>query len=71
MDARCVVTLEKYLKAGDKAVVYTHEGKFVAEVEFVGKYFIATGRIDSYTLYLFFRRNTTKRRITAHKIEIR
>jgi len=39
MDARYFVTLEKFLKAEDKAIVYTHGGKFVAVVEFVGKYF--------------------------------
>ena len=39
MDARYYVTLEKFLKAGDKAVVYTHGGKFRAIVEFIGEYF--------------------------------
>lgn len=39
MDARYFVTLEKFLKAGDKAVVYTHGGRFVAVVEFLGDYF--------------------------------
>jgi hypothetical protein len=39
MDARHYVTLKKFLKAGDKAVVYTHGGRFVAIIEFVGKYF--------------------------------
>jgi hypothetical protein len=39
MDARYYVTLEKFLRAGDKAVVYTHGGKFRAIVEFIGKYF--------------------------------
>ncbi len=39
MDARYFVTLEKFLRAEDKAIVYTHGGKFVAVVEFVGKYF--------------------------------
>jgi len=39
MDARYFVTLEKFLKAGDKAVVYTHGGRFIAIVEFVGDYF--------------------------------
>ena len=39
MDARYFVTLKKFLKAGDKAVVYTHGGKFVAIIEFVGEYF--------------------------------
>jgi predicted RNA-binding protein len=39
MDARYYVTLEKFLRAGDKAVVYTHGGKFRAVVEFRGMYF--------------------------------
>ena len=39
MDARYFVTLEKMLRAGDRAAVYTHGGKFVAVVEFVGEYF--------------------------------
>jgi predicted RNA-binding protein len=39
MDARYFVTLEKFLKAGDKAVVYVHGGRFVAIVEFVGDWF--------------------------------
>jgi predicted RNA-binding protein len=39
MDARYWVTLEKYLKEGDKAVVYTHGGKFKATIEFIGEYF--------------------------------
>lgn len=39
MDARYFVTLKKFLKAGDKAVVYKHGGKFVAVVEFVGEFF--------------------------------
>lgn len=39
MDARYFVTLDKFLKAGDRAVVYTHGGKFVAVIEFVGEYF--------------------------------
>ena len=39
MDARYYVTLEKFLRAGDKAIVYTHGGKFRAIIEFVGKYF--------------------------------
>lgn len=42
MDARYFVTLEKFLKSGDKAVVYTHGGKFVAVVEFIGEYFYST-----------------------------
>jgi len=33
------VTLEKFLKEGDQAVVYTHSGRFVAVIEFVGKWF--------------------------------
>ena len=39
MDARYYVTLEKFLRAGDKAIVYTHGGKFRAIIEFVEKYF--------------------------------
>ncbi len=39
MDARYFVTLKNFLKAGDKAVVYVHGGRFVAVVEFVGEYF--------------------------------
>ena len=39
MDARYFETFEKFLKSGDKAVVYTHGGKFVAVVEFIGDYF--------------------------------
>ena len=39
MDARYYITLEKFLRKGDKAIVYTHGGKFRAVVEFVGKYF--------------------------------
>ena len=39
MDARYYVTMEKFLRAGDKAIVYTHGGKFRAIVEFMGRYF--------------------------------
>ena len=39
MDARYYVTLEKFLRAGDKAVAYTHGGKFRAIIEFIGQYF--------------------------------
>lgn len=40
MDARYFVTMEKFLKPGDKAVVYiSKEQKFVAIVEFIGRYF--------------------------------
>ena len=39
MDGRYYVTLEKFLRAGDRAVVYTHGGKFRAIIEFVGTYF--------------------------------
>lgn len=39
MDARYFVTLERFLTEGDKAIVYTHGGKFVAVVEFVEEYF--------------------------------
>jgi len=35
MDARYYVTLTKYLKKGDQAIVYSHGGKFVAVIEFV------------------------------------
>ena len=38
MDARYYVTLEKFLKAGDKAVVYSKR-RFRAVIEFIGKYF--------------------------------
>ncbi|MEM5785222.1 MAG: EVE domain-containing protein [Candidatus Aenigmatarchaeota archaeon] len=39
MDGRYYVTLKKFLKSGDQAVVYTHGGKFVAVIEFVGEFF--------------------------------
>jgi hypothetical protein len=39
MDARYFVTLEKFLEVADKAIVYTHGGKFSAVVEFLGQYF--------------------------------
>jgi len=39
MDARYYVTLEKFLRAGDKAAVYTHGGKFRAIIEFIERYF--------------------------------
>ena len=39
MDSRYFVTLKKFLKEGDEAVVYTHGGRFVAIVRFVGKFF--------------------------------
>ena len=39
MDARYYVTLEKFLKAGDKAVAYTQGGNFRAIIEFIGQYF--------------------------------
>ena len=41
MDARYYVTLEKFLKSGDKAVVYNHGGNFVAVVEFVGNHYFS------------------------------
>ena len=41
MDSRYYVTLEKFLKEGDRAVVYTHGGTFVAVIEFVGNYFFS------------------------------
>ena len=39
MDERYYVTIKKFLKPGDKAVVYNHGGKFVAVVIFVSEYF--------------------------------
>lgn len=39
MEAKYLVTYEKFLKAGDKAVVYTQGGNFSAVVEFMGDYF--------------------------------
>lgn len=39
MDARYFVTFKKFLNPGDKAVVYTHGGKFLAVIEFIGKFF--------------------------------
>jgi predicted RNA-binding protein len=39
MDARYYVTMEKFLKAGDRAVVYTHGGNFRATIEFNGEHF--------------------------------
>jgi predicted RNA-binding protein len=39
MDARYYVTLEKFVREGDKAIVYTHGGTFRALVEFIGQYF--------------------------------
>jgi len=39
MDARYLVTLKKFLNAGDLAVVYIHGGKFVAIIEFIGEFF--------------------------------
>ena len=45
MDARYHVTLEKFLRAGDKAVVYTHGGRFRALIEFVGEYFYSVDDI--------------------------
>ncbi len=39
MDARYYVTMERFLREGDKVVVYTHGGKFRAVVEFVGQHF--------------------------------
>ena len=46
MDARYFPTLEKFLRAGDKAVVYTHGGFFVAIIEFLGDYFYSEEDID-------------------------
>lgn len=39
MDARYYVTFEKFLRSGDKAIVYNHGGVFVAVIEFLGDYF--------------------------------
>ena len=39
MDARYYITIKEFLKEGDQAVVYTHGGKFVAVIEFVGNWF--------------------------------
>jgi predicted RNA-binding protein len=39
MDARYLKTLEKFIVSGDRAVVYSHGGKFVGIIEFIGKYF--------------------------------
>lgn len=39
MDSRYFITFERFLRAGDKAVVYTHGGKFRAAIEFIGGYF--------------------------------
>ena len=39
MDARYYVTMEKYLREGDKAIVYTHGGKFRAIIEFCSEHF--------------------------------
>jgi len=39
MDARYYVTLDKFVKGGDQAVVYTHGGNFRAIIEFIGQYF--------------------------------
>ena len=39
MDARYYVTLDKFVRAGDQAVVYTHGSDFRAVIEFIGQYF--------------------------------
>ena len=39
MEARYYVTLERYVRAGDKALVYTHGGRFVAAVQFVRQHY--------------------------------
>ena len=41
MDARYYVTLQSFLKGGDRAVVYTHGGRFVAVVEFEGEFYFS------------------------------
>lgn len=33
LDYRYFITLKKFLKEGDKAIVYSHGGDFVAEIE--------------------------------------
>ena len=45
MDERYFVTIEKFLKPGDKAVVYNHGGKFVAIVVFISDYFYSEKHI--------------------------
>ena len=45
MDERYYVTMEKFLKSGDKAVVYNHGGKFVAVVIFVSDFFYSDKHI--------------------------
>jgi len=39
MDARYYVTLDKFVRAGDQAIVYTHGSDFRAIIEFIGQYF--------------------------------
>ena len=39
MDYGYYVTLKKFIRAGDKAVVYAGNGRFVAAIEFVGECF--------------------------------
>jgi hypothetical protein len=39
MDARYYVTLDKFVRNGDRAVVYTQGGNFRTVIEFVGRYF--------------------------------
>lgn len=39
MDARYYITMEKYMRGGDKAIVYTHGGKFRAIIEFCSEHF--------------------------------
>jgi predicted RNA-binding protein len=39
MDARYYITLERFLHAGDKAIVYTHGGLFRAIIEFAGEFY--------------------------------
>lgn len=41
MDARYYVTLERFLKGGDRGVVYTHGGQFVAVIEFEGEFYFS------------------------------
>jgi hypothetical protein len=41
MDARYYITLKRFLRSGDKAVVYNHGGLFVAVVEFEGEFYFS------------------------------
>lgn len=39
MDARYYVTLDKHVRPGDRAVVYTQAGRFKAAIEFTERYY--------------------------------